>query len=303
MRKQINVLFLLALLLAAGTANGYTRPEPGIDPHDSLLFDGSSFKGSNNIYFVELGCFTRVEEVTGNVVGKVIKKEIYQACGEDETVYTAEERMLKKGDKLLHGSEVITGVNSKVELSIVLMESTYHRVTLKIGPESQITTPNFVVECKVRIVEKENVPPEEIKVIKGIITYDAPPDAEPKTITKGKRTSVKHTKTRYSHELKISGNDTVEVIRVYEGSAEVTMENIDIDEGDMTKEMEALSTEMQSGKLSSEEIQERMKNFQNIGQMVNELMQPLNVDEGFKCTVTKNSRIVEPLGPDDAEVK
>jgi hypothetical protein len=303
MIKQINLLFLLALLLAAGTANAYTRPGAGIDPHDSLLFDDGSFPEDNNIFFGELGCFTRVEEVTGNVIGKVLKREIYQACGENETVYTAEERLLKKGDKLLHGSEVITSVDSKVELSIVLMESTYHRVSIKVGPESQITTPSFVVECKIRLVEKETLPPEEIKVIKGIITYDAPPDAEPKAITKGKRTSVKHTKTRYSHEMKITGNDTLEVIRVYEGSAEVTMENIDIDEGSMSKQIEALGEDMKSGKLSAEEVQEKMKAFQNIGEMVNELMKPVSVDEGYKCTVTKSTRVVEPLGPDDAEIK
>ena len=77
------------------------------------------------------------------------------------------------------------------------MESTFHAVTINVGPGSQIKTPSFVVECKVRLKEKEQLPPEEIEVIKGTVTYDAPPEAEFKATTKGKRSSVKHTKTRF----------------------------------------------------------------------------------------------------------
>lgn len=305
MKKNIKILLILFLFFfAAGKVSAINLFTGGVDPHDSLLFDGSSLQSIEPVSFgLDPQCFTRVVEVQGNVIGKVLTKEIYSACGENETVYTAVERFLKKGDMLMHGSEVITSVDSKVELAIVLMESTFHRVTLKVGPESQITTPSFIVECKNTLKEREQAPPEEIKVIEGIVTYDAEPDAGFKAKTNGKRSSAKHTKTRYSHEVKIDAADTVDIIRVYKGAVEVSMLKIDIDEGDMTKKFENLGEDMQSGKLSAEEMQAKMSEFQNFGQMVNELMQPLNVDEGFKCTVTKSTRVVEPLGAGDEESK
>ena len=272
------------------------------NPHDSLLFDGGTMPSIDRIGFYEdVQCYTKVMEVTGTVIGKVLKKEIVAACGENETLYTTEERFLKKGDKLMHGSEVVTSVDSKIELGIYMMETGFSSIYIKVGPESRMTTPDFVASCKVRLKEQEQLPPEEIKVIQGIITYDAPPAAEFKAKTKSKRSSVKHTKTRYSHEVKFNSTDTIDVIRVYEGSVEVTMENIDTNEGEMTKKMEQWGKDMQSGKITAEELQARMTEFQNYGQNLNELMTPLNVDEGFKCTVTKNSRIVEPLGAGDED--
>jgi hypothetical protein len=58
---------------------------------------------------------------------------------------------------------------------------------------------------------------------------------------------------------------------------------------------------MQSGKITAEEMQAKLTEFQNFSKMVNELVTPLIVDAGFKCTVTKNSRVVEPLGAGDED--
>jgi hypothetical protein len=306
MKNNFNILFILCLLfIAAEKASAIDLFTGGINPHDSLLFDGETTQSLNLItYSDDIGCYTRVIDVKGTVVGKVLTKEIVKACGEDETVYTAVERFLKKGDMLMHGSEIITSVDSKVELGIYLMETGFNSVYLNIGPDSKITTPNFAGSCKVTLKENQQVPEEEIKVIKGIITYDAEPDAGIKAITKGKRSSAKHTKTRYSHEVKIDGIDTVDVIRVYKGSVEISMENIEPpNEEKMTKNLEKLGEDLQAGKITAEEMQVKMKEFQFYGQNLNELIQPLNVDEGFKCTVTKSTRVVEPLGAGDEDSK
>jgi hypothetical protein len=296
------VIFMLAVTLSA---NAYNPLKPVIDPHDSLLFDGETIQTSGfNLILDKVECYTRVLEVQGNVLGKVLTKEVYNVCGENETVYTVTERFLKKGDMLMHGSEVTTGVDSKAKLGVFLMERGFNSIFLTVGPESHITTPDFVTNCKVRLKEKEQVPDDEIKVIQGVVTYDAEPDAGFKAVTKGKRSTAKHTKTRYSHEVKIDGGDTVDVIRVYKGSVEVTFMKTDVsDDENMTVMMQKLSEDMLSGKLTAEEVQAKMTEFQNYGQNLNELITPVNVDEGFKCTVTKNSRKVEPLGAGDEDLK
>jgi hypothetical protein len=302
MKNNFKILFILFLLITAGeNISAIDLFTGGINPHDSLLFDGETMPSFNLItYSDDIGCYSRVQEVKGTVIGKVLTKEIVKACGEDETVYTAVERFLKKGDMLMHGSEVTTSVDSRVELGIYMMETTFNSAYIEIGPESHVTTPSFTT-CKVSLSEK---PEEEIKVIEGIITYDAKPDAGIKTKTTGKRSSGKHKKTRYSHEVKIDGIDTVDVIRVYKGSVEVSMENIEPpNEEEMTKNLEKLGEDLQAGKITAEEMQVKMKEFQFYGQNLNELIQPLNVDEGFKCTVTKSTRVVEPLGPGDSDSK
>ena len=308
MKNKINILFLFIMLLIVtlpSSAVNYFRYT--VDPHDSLLFDGESAQPLNIFAFSDnLQCYTRVVEIKGAASGKVLKREIgIFGCGSVvETVYVSVEKFLEKGDMLLPGSEVVTGPASKLSLGMFLMESGFNSVYLDVGPSSQITTPNFFT-CKVKPVEtQEPLPEEKILIIQGTVTYDAEPDAKIKATTKGKRSSVKHTKTRYSHEVKIDGNDTLDIIRVYKGSVEVTfMKTDDSDEEEITKKIEKLGEDMQSGKITAEELQAKMTEFQNYGQNLSERLTPLEVNEGSKCIVTKNSRTVEPLGPGDEDSK
>ncbi len=310
MIKNIKFLLLLSMLLpmllaATASANAFSPLKYGIDTHDSLLFDGGNTMSQKTIVAVKKNCYIQVKALKGTVIGEVIKKEIVPACGVNETLYTSKITELKVGDILAEGSQVLTSLGSDVGIGIYLStdESEPIKFTsmfLTLGEESEIKLPLINALCG-RLEEHLHQP--EIPVIKGVVTYEDEPGTKPKFKTKGKRSSVKHTKTRYSHEVKFDGTDTVDVIRVYEGAVEVSMEKIDTDDGDMTKKMEKLGEDMQSGKLTAEEIQAKMTEFQDYGQKINELIQPLNVDEGFKCTVTKNSRIVEPLGPGDEDTK
>jgi hypothetical protein len=305
MKTNIKLLILFSMfIIFSRYAKADSPMRYVIDPHDSLLFDAGSV--SQNILLAgKKNCYIQVKALKGTVIGEVLQKEIVPACGENETLYTSKIKELKVGDILADGSQIITSTGSDVGIGIYLStdESEPIKFTsmyLTIGEESEMKLPRIQDLCG-RLLE--HPPQPEIPVIKGVVTYEDEPDAKPKFKTKGKRSSVKHTKTRYSHEVRIDGIDTIDVIRVYKGAVEVSMENIDIDEEDMTKKMEQLSEDMQSGKLTAEEMQAKMSEFQNFGQMVNELIQPLNVDQGFKCTVTKNSRVVEPLGSGDEDIK
>lgn len=307
MINKIKFLLMLFFLFAvAASVNAYCPLKYTIDPHDSLLFDGDYVPGFlQAVFYGEKNCFVKVGGLKGIVVGEVVTKEIVAACGENETLYVTKNKQLEIGDILVEGSDVVTSVGSWIGLKIFLstdetFQNTFPSMSLIVGESSEIKVPRIQDLCR-RLEEHPPIP-----VIKGKVTYENENKEDeltpiPKLTTKGKRSTGKHKKTRYSHEVKITESDTVDVIRVYKGAVEVSMLNIEFDEAGMTKKMEKLSEDMQSGKLTAEEMQTQMAEFQNIGQMINELMQPLNVDEGFKCTVTKNSRIVEPLGAGDED--
>jgi hypothetical protein len=285
--------------------NAYSPFKFTTDPHDSLLFDGGVTSGFNKtLQPLSKKCYVKVRGGKGIVTGEVMEKEITPACGGFETLWVAKIKVLKIGDILVEGTTVLTSTDSWIGLGIYLstdeMED-FPSTSIIVGESSEIKVPRIQDLCK-RLEVQSNIP-----VIKGTVTYESEAKDEdelaplPKLKTKGKRSSTKHKKTRYSHEVKFTESDTIDVIRVYKGAVEVTMENLDIDEGDVTKKMEKLGEDMQSGKLSAEEMQAILTEYQNFGQMVNELATPLNVDEGFKCTVTKNSRVVEPLGAGDED--
>lgn len=293
------------LLAVTGSVNAYSTLKYTIDPHDSLLFDGGVISGfDKTLQPLSKKCYVKVRGGKGIVTGEVMEKEIVPACGGDETLWVAKIKVLKIGDILVEGTTVLTTPDSWIGLGIYLSTdemADFPSTSIIVGESSEIKVPRIQDLCK-RLEVQPTIP-----VIKGVVTYESETKDEEeltpltKITTKGKRSSAKHKKTRYSHEVKFTGSDTVDVIRVYKGAVEVTMENLDIDEGDVTKKMEKLGEDMQSGKLSAEEMQAILTEYQNFGQMVNELVTPLNVDEGFKCTVTKNSRVVEPLGAGDED--
>lgn len=298
------------VIAAADSANAAENKAFIINPHDSLLFDGGSFQSNDQFSsYYQTGCYARVFTVIGNATGTVLKKQIIKACGPDDTIIIANNQKLEIGDILESGSMVMTDINSLVILSI-FNKGTLTRAYITVKADSWTITPEFV-DCTniLRVtpeIEKERYDhkkvPEVIKVIKGEVTWDSPPGTNFNVSTKGKNSSVIHTKTNYSHEVKIDGIDTIDVIRVYKGSVEVSMENIEVpNEAEMSKNIEQLGADLQAGKITGEELQAKMKDFQFFGQNLSELVQPLNVDEGFKCTVTKSTRVVEPLGAGDED--
>jgi len=306
MIKQIKFLFLVSVLfVVTESVNAFSPVNYSIDPHDSLLFDGGVISGfDKTLQPLSKKCYVKVRGGKGIVTGEVMEKEIVPACGGDETLWVAKTKVLKIGDILIEGTTVLTTKDSWIGLGIYLSTDetdNFPSTSIIVGESSEINVPRIQDLCK-RLEVQPNIP-----VIKGNVTYESETKDEeelaplPKLKTKGKRSSAKHKKTRYSHEVKFTESDTVDVIRVYKGVVEVTAENLVIDEGDVTKKMEKLGEDMQSGKLSAEEMQAILTEYQNFGQMVNELATPLNVDEGFKCTVTKNSRVVEPLGVGDED--
>jgi pyruvate/2-oxoglutarate dehydrogenase complex dihydrolipoamide acyltransferase (E2) component len=171
--------------------------------------------------------------------------------------------------------------------------------------------------CKA-LKDKKPGPVEKIKLEKGVTYIEILKDAEKliKDISiksdeiqkeynpifyHAVHTIVRHLMTKFSIEIVQSGSDTIDVIKVYEGSVEVSMQKIaeSSDADEMAKKMEQLAQDMQEGKISPEELQRKVMEYKE--QMEKEVsdVQPVVIEAGNKCTATKNSLKVEPIEEND----
>ena len=277
--------------------------------HDSLIFDGANLSSFDNVG-IDRNCYYKVLSVKGTAKAWVLTQKFISGCGNKiDSLFEREYKTISVNDILDYPGEVIAERDTEVEIGLFIAGfSKEKNATLHTLHSQSITY--FPKPEQLCLFLNKNIKPapyekvETITVIKGIVTYESEPGVEPLLGTKGKNASARHTKTKYSHEVKIEGNDTIDVIRVYKGSVEVTYVKTDALEEEATAEdMEKLSEDFSAGKITAIEYSTKMSEFQSYSKSKIELSKPVTVDEGFKCTVTKNSMVVELLGLDDAEIK
>jgi len=264
--------------------------------NDSLLFDGEDFQSLHNKLPGSNKCYFRVAHVIGTATGIIKEPKVISGCTKEyETLYVVVDKKLQKGDILVEGTTVYTEANSRLILNAYLPndnpEDIFGSFHLNVNENSNLDVPRLQNLCE-RITEQETV---ELK--KGKVKFKSEKGKKSKVRTVGKRSSVLHTKTHYSHEVKIDGSDTVDVIRVYEGSVEVTNFSYNFSEEEsMEKELEKLSILFSENKISAEEYGSKMMELSSKGMKnIEEINKPAIVDEGSMCIVTGTSITVEPL--------
>lgn len=292
MIKQIKFLFILSILFAAAASvNAYSPLKYTIDPHDSLLFDGESIQNVKSQIIDTCMVLVNLRGVRGKVEGMVARDTIELLdCITMGKVRKCEWKQLKPADLLCENDSIVTGPAGYVEL---LIGGNYE---YPFGTEI-IDSERFVIGPGSVVYPPKCLSNSAVLLKRGKLKIKESAESVKKKIIETYRSVIKPKGTEYSVET----NDSTDIIRVYDGAVEVSFLKIDIDDDDMTKKLEKLGEEMQSGKITAEEMQAKLTEFQNFSKMVTELATPLNVDEGFKCTVTKNSRVVEPLGAGDED--
>lgn len=313
MKKTIISIAIILVLCSVSFAEMPASP----DPHDSLLFDGENGNISlfNKAY---LKCFLRVRKIKGTASGRVVEKQIDEICGVQETTYVAKDKSpLKEGDLLLEGSDVKTSPNGQVQIGITASGGGESgSAIMTIYPGSKITLPLISEICnllttgtisdnKVKVNEGKvhinTKPPGEKSILEKLdllkLTSD-PKDEIPLDLFKGdgKNSTVNHMKTEFTMEVAIDGNDTIDIIKVYEGSVTVSLKNDKVDvSDDKTAEMEQMMKDVQSGKISAQEFAEKMKEYTEEMKNKGKELQPVTVEAGNKCTAGKKSLKVEPI--------
>jgi hypothetical protein len=274
------------------------------DPHDSLLFDGEN--STRELFDGYYPCYWKVVKLKGYAFGTVRKRHIGRICGVRDTSYTLEDDTLKEGDIISDGTIIETGPDGLISVAVFLESEPNRlgRMFMTSHEYSLMKVPLLNSLCDALKTERDIENMSKVLIIKGKVTYDSPPSEKVKIGTEGKRSSVKHKKTRYSHEVNISGSDTVDVIRVYEGSVEINHIRSDFsDQESKAAEMEQLTKDFQEGKITMEELAAKIEEFTNNSHQTVDNLKPFTVDEGNKCILSAKSYTIEPLGAGDEDVK
>lgn len=235
MKKIIGIIFLGAIL------SGNVLSEP--NPHDSLLFDGennirieTSFSKSGN------ECEYRITYVKGTATGKIRKRQIFDVCGSKDTIDEYENGAITKYSVIKGGEPVKTGPEStaKIELS--------DGSVIVLGPNTNYTLPVNV--CDV--------------IRKGFMDCGSVWTKVKKMIGGGKfevstERAVHGVRgTEFTVEILEENGIKYDITKVYEGSVEVSLKDLDTkgyeNKGD---ELTKLTEEFQAGKITIEEYSAR----------------------------------------------
>ena len=213
----------------------------GHDPHDSILFDGANTVRTEN-YFSVTGdeCEYRVTYVKGNATGKIKTKRIYEFCGNYDTAYEYENGALQKFSVIKGGEPVKTGPESsaKIELS--------DGSVIVLGPNTNYTLPENVCD----LLKKSFLDIGSIWIKMKRLIGGSKFEVATERAVDGNRG------TEYTVEIIEENGIKYDVTKVYEGSVEISLKNIDTkgfeNKGD---EITKLTEEFQSGKITIEEFE------------------------------------------------
>ncbi len=267
---------ILALMLVVFAATSIYSFGGG---HDSLLFDGSGEVKFLQNSFGD-GCNIYVTKVSGFVLGTKVKKEIYEVCGQWDTVYTTlNGARLERGDNVSKNQEIKTG-----EDGFIRMELNDGSVIV-LGPNSTILIDQEMCETANAI--------SKIRITAGSLWTKV------KKLLGGGKFEVSTERngggvrgTEFTFEI----TPEKEVIKVYEGTFEVYPLKKNQQLEDSGKEMEQLQKDFESGKITMEEYAAKMTEFgSKMSKLSDEITKSTMVEAGFMVTVTDKISTPEPI--------
>ena len=282
MKKSI--LSISFFLLFAGIS--FANSPVFSDPHDSLLFDGGD-DGNSTIFLRQFDdiykCKMKVVNVVGEAWGYVLVDTTVElmGCGEGPykgVIFVEHYRKIKKGDLLAPGrdEEITTSIGSF--LAFTLSDGT----GIALGPVSKMTLDS---DCE----EHYNIGSYE----GDICVYQT---GKKQVHITTDRVSIEHLETKFSVKV-VNNIDTSVVTKVYEGSVKVSLTNPDM--SGLEAKIEQLKNDYQDGKISIEEFQSKIMEYQEQANTQLAEIQPVTVEPGYKCIATKNSLKLEPIESND----
>jgi len=323
------ILSLSFLLLMQGIS--LSMPGlPGGDSHDTLLLDGEDFIIHGFYDKSYLGCEIRVKDAHC-FKGNVLVQKIYTGCGseDNDTVWEVNKEVeLKAGDLLQSHSQVNSSCkNGYVEIEIIIKGPDGSKVTIPLkmghgGGGAGMTLPDIYQFCY-NLRSKKSVPEDKVELQEGKVFINMDKNAQKifddaekvmQDIKKSinidvqdfhvftfntPRTITSHNNTQFSIEIKVDGNDTMDVIKVYEGSVTVQLANAPETSTDKNNEIEQAGQDLQNGKITMDEFTRKIKEFTNAVKESSEMSKPVTVTEGNKCTATRSTLKVEPIEAGD----
>jgi hypothetical protein len=253
---------------AALVSSSYNYP---VD--DSLLYDGV-FSGSSPLIPND-DCPIKVNYASGTTNASKHVLLTVTTCGVTSSSEQIQNGPLQKDDKLLPGSEISTGSDGKAELqlgdgSVIRMGP---NTTIKITQEHCVSTSIFTISGNIWLKVK--------KLLGGGKFY-----VEGRVAGGGVRGT----------EFTVEATENSAIFTVYEGSVEVTPKGSSGKYKEDLKDVEKLTQDFQSGKISMEEFGKKMEEYsKKIEESATNMNKPAMVEAGYMITITDKVKGPEPF--------
>lgn len=236
MKKIILILFLTAIQASVVFS--------GSNPHDSLLFDGGNSIRSENYYGKSLkDCEFRVTYVKGIVTGTIKKTTVYDACGELDSIYEYENGALKKSTVITGGEQVKTGPESTARIELP------DGSVIVLGPNTDYTLPYSACDLEEKYFLYKGSLWTKVKKLIGGGKFEVSSERA----VHGVRG------TEFTVEIKEENGIKYDIVKVYEGSVEVTLKGAQGYENQDDK-IEKLTEDLKAGKITYEEFSKGLAN-------------------------------------------
>lgn len=248
--------------------------------HDSLLFDGAQ-----EIRIIQSNfddeCNIKVTKVSGVVVGTRKIKEIYSTCGVfDTTIRTESAAQLKVDNIIVKREEIRTGEDGYIKLELP------DGSVIVLGPNSSIYIDEEMCEyansyrTSIRIMAGKLW--TKVKKLIGGGKFEV-------STERGGGIGVRGT------ELSVETSPERDIVKVYEGSVEVS-KNMDAKSVEQVGyDAEKLTKDYEEGKITMEEMSRRMMEMGEKSKEISDKMKPVIVEAGFMVTVTDKPGTPEAL--------
>ena len=272
---KIKILFVFVILF-------FTARAKASGGHDSLLFDASGeVKVINSVSGDD--CKITVTKVSGFVLGAKTVREIYEICGEWDTINRVETAaQLKVGDNIVKKEEIKTG-----EDGFVKMELTDGSVIV-VGPNSSLFIDEEMCETSRTLIKiKSGSIWTKIKKLLGGGKFEVS--------TENGGGGVRGTEFTYDV---LPDKD---VVKVYEGSFEVNPPKDYPDLEDYSKEMEQLQKDYEAGKVTMEELISKMAVITEKTREKTVNIKSTMVEAGYMATINKTACVPEPIPPGETK--
>jgi hypothetical protein len=315
MKKIISIVFFIFLYLVLNSISYSGQGTPfSYNDNDSLLFDGAE-ENSEYMDAPDDNCFVMVEFADG-ATGDIWKQSIKKVCGVPDTVWEKKLNVkLEAGNALVEGSKVKTDANGRVSLFFFNSVTRGAGWTIRLGPNTDFDLPRMDDFCTA-LKNKATAPAPvnvDFKIGKIFVKmgedfeklmndYNQLTTATEIMVVHTVSTMIDHFYTQFSVEVNTTGSDTTEIIRVYDGSVTVKptkKSSREADSKSKAKEMQQLTVDYQNGKITKEEMQQKLQELtQNIENNANQML-PVTVEAGNKCTSANGTLKVEPIESND----
>jgi hypothetical protein len=296
MNKKIFFFLILFASVKVFAQHGFS---PGNNPHDSLLFDGGSFyKGSGDGCNPDTNCEIMVWSVKGTVTGTVIWTTMEpDGCGTMGKFTHCARKQLTAGDRLKPGDDVTTGTDGEVELRVKIKTGYYFRTSMSL--------PGVARTDQIRIPSSSSGIPSCPSVVKrGRVWIHEEVEEAGKNINESIDNAIESVKSKIKPkgtQLTIEAADNEDIIKVYDGSVEVTLKKYD-DSGmkNNSDALKQLYEDYKNGKISQEEMIKKSKEMtDNLKNGVNDFKMNINVDAGYMVKAGGKLSEVIPIPADD----